>query len=107
HLGLFFPILSVYLLSATYGLPQSVDTTMTAYSSWAVAEGGSLDLSEHLDLETLSPVARGQTVEINNHLYTNRFPGAIAIGVPFYTLFRVLGLGTETPSLVPAGLTAA
>jgi alpha-1,2-mannosyltransferase len=77
----------IYLATAMYGSAQSTDAGMTAIASWTLAEEGTLDLSQFADVLEEDRVAISETVEVDGHLYTNRFPGTIFLAAPFYLVF--------------------
>ena len=85
-----------YTVTAWYGTRQNTDTSATLLSAWQLAQHGTLDLSTW----------NGEIpwrVDTDQGVYTNRFPGAVLAGVPFYWL---LG-DAAAPSTFPAGVAAA
>lgn len=103
---IFAVLLAIYLPTATRDLRVHVDAAMSALPAYTVAEHGTLDLAPVEDLVVNQKVARGQSVVVGEHRYSNRNPGAIAIGIPAYAAKRWL-LGPGGFSTVPAAVTAA
>lgn len=96
---LFFVI--VYLATATYGSLQSIDTIAAAIPAQQIVEEGTLRVDEYADATPWFLPGR------DGGVYSNRFPGTILAGVPFYAMAHVLGAGRESLSYAPAGVAAA
>lgn len=92
------PLLILYLATASYGLPQSPDTVATALPAWQLAERGTLALDEHAG-------SNPWLVDTGERVVSNRQPGVIAWGVPFYLLIPTTS-GDEPP-MAPAGAAGA
>lgn len=91
----------VYLATAAYSTTQSVDTIAAAVPAWQLVENGTLRVDEFRE-------ATPWFVTTPDGVYSNRFPGVIFIAVPLYALASLLGFsGGASPTLVPAGMTAA
>lgn len=90
----FFPLLIVYLVTATYDGMQSPDPLAAAFPAWQYAVHGNLNLDA---FEGMLP----WLVEGQHHVVSDRFPGVIFFGVLFYWIFT---LGTEEPVIAPAAL---
>jgi hypothetical protein len=88
--------LLVYLPTAWFGDRQNTDTWAAVLPAWQLAQGGTLDLSGY-------DGGIPWRVEVGDATYTNRFPGVIAAGVPFYAL---LGSPAE-PTIYPGAVAAA
>lgn len=105
--ALFLGIWIVYLLTATYDGMQINDNRATSLSAWSVATRGTLALPVEWDDE-LRWARQGQ----DGRLYTNRFPGAILVGVPFHAAWALTGQHEEPGHPVfldygPSGVAAA
>lgn len=93
----FFPLLAVYLATATYDGLQSPDPLAAAIPAWQLATHGTLDLDA---FEGLLPwFVQGQ-----DHVVSDRMPGIIFFGVPFYWLLPTSASGL---TLGPAAVAAA
>lgn len=90
------PLFLLFVLTADYHASQMNDAASAFTSSWAVANHGTLDM-------TVSPAPKAWTVDVGNHVYSDRMPGVIAWGIPFYA---VLGR-TPAPTSFPAGVAAS
>lgn len=90
----------VYLLTAWYGSRQNTDTWAAVLPSWQLGQHGQLDL-------------RGYTggipwgVNVGGGVFSNRFPGVILAGAPFYALFGSPAKPTIYPGAVAAALWSA
>lgn len=79
-------VLPSYLVTATWSSLQSPDPRSAAVAGWQVAKTGSLAN----DLTWTTPIpwaARG----VDGRLYSNRFPGVIALAVIAYSTAEVVG----------------
>jgi alpha-1,2-mannosyltransferase len=85
---------ATYVLTANYTSRQSYDTISTALPSWRLAQSGNLDLTEYAGWSSW-------IVPVGDDWVSNRFPGAIAWGAPFY-----VALGREVPTILPASIAA-
>lgn len=100
--------LVVYLATATYGVIQANDSRSAAVAAWSLTHQGSLALPDSFDTS-----ARWWAVEgADGNVYSNRFPGVIAWGVPFYGLQRLVTGPVDAPhpyllDYRPAGVAAA
>lgn len=88
----------VYLLTATTGGNQVNDTYATALAAHRLATHGDLTLDDYGITSEELPWLK----EVDGRLVSNRFPGAIFAGVPFYAL-----VGRAEFSPVPAALASA
>lgn len=86
----------VYVLTAWYGSRQNTDTWAAALAAWQLGQHGTLDLSGYA-----GGVPWG--VDVGDQVFSNRFPGVILAGAPFYAL---LGSPAE-PTFFPGGVAAA
>jgi len=92
------PLLVLYLATASYGLPQSPDPVATALPAWQLAQHGTIALDEYAG-------ENPWLVETGDRVVSNRQPGVIAWGVPFYLLIPTTS-GDEPP-MAPAGAAGA
>lgn len=92
------PLLVLYLATASYGLPQSPDPVATALPAWRLAEHGTMALDEYAG-------ENPWLVDTGERVVSNRQPGVIAWGVPFYLLIPTTS-GDEPP-MAPAGAAGA
>lgn len=95
-LGLCFSAL--YLATANYTKPQSVDTVATYTPAWHFVRFGNL----HLDAFAGS---NPWIVPVDGHWFSNRFPGAIFADVPMYWLSG--GVMASWPAAVTSALVSA
>jgi hypothetical protein len=72
----------VYLATATYDADQIIDTASTAAQSWTIAERGTPELGDVPGVPWVVDTPRGTV--------TNRLPGAVLWGLPFYALRATL-----------------
>ena len=86
----------VYVMTAWYGSRQNTDTWAAALAAWQLGQHGTLDLSGYD-----GGVPWG--VDVGDQVFSNRFPGVILAGAPFYAL---LGSSVE-PTIFPGGVAAA
>lgn len=93
----FLLLFAVYTATAHYGGTVVNDVHSAAHAAWSLATRGTLDLS---GLDNANEQA--WTVEVGDALYSNRFPGVILAGAPFYLL-----LAPEDPAVLPSALAAA
>lgn len=93
----FLVLVSIYLATAHYGGNVVNDVHSAAHAAWSLATRGTLDLSG-LDL----PYDQAWDVQVDDALYSNRFPGVIAGAVPLYALVR-----PELPLVWPSAASAA
>jgi hypothetical protein len=104
---LFLLVWAIYLGTATYDMVQITDTRAAAISAWSVATRGTPALPAKWEGSV-----PWETEGRNGQIYTDRFPGTIAVGVPFYALANLFG-AEAVPShpiflnYAPAGLAAA
>lgn len=91
---LYFAILGVYVLTASYSA-QSVDTASMYFPAWQIVHHGNVSM----DAFASQPL---WWVQGRHGLVSNRFPGATLLAVPFYLLDR-----SVQPSDAPANLAAA
>jgi hypothetical protein len=104
---LFLLVWVIYLATATYDMVQITDTRAAAISAWSVATRGTPALPD----EWQGSVP-WETEGRGGRLFTDRFPGTIAAGVPFYVAARTIGV-VPAPShpvflnYAPAGVAAA
>lgn len=99
--AVFFVFLFVYLVTATYGTLQSVDTAAAAIPAHQLAEHGTLRVDPYAHMTPWFRPGR------DGGQYSNRFPGTIFAAVPFYGVARLLGATGESLSFAPAGVAAA
>lgn len=97
-LGVFLTLSALFMVTATWNEQNlSPDPVAAAMSAWSVAEDGDLELSQ--------AEQRNEWVfDVDGTLLSNRQPGVIAAGVPFYLLSRPF---TDGFSLVPMAVAAA
>lgn len=78
--------LALYLPFASFAYVQSVDTEAAATPAWSIAWTGTPDVS--------SVPRRDERFyfEHDGGVYSNRFPGVVLYGVPFYAVARALSL---------------
>jgi hypothetical protein len=111
---IFLLVLGVYLLTAEYTINQVNDARDTATSAWSLGTRGTLALPQEWaewgpeDEHLMRWAAEGR----DGRTYTNRFPGPILWGAPFYSATEVLSPRGEVehPWLVnfaPGGVAAA
>ena len=93
----FLLLFGVYAATAQYGGTVFNDIHSTAHASWSLATRGTLDLSS-VDL----PYEQAWTVSVGDAEYSNRFPGVILAGTPFYLLMQ-----PDLPVVAPSALAAA
>jgi hypothetical protein len=88
-LAAFMLALLVYIPTATYGYPQSIDTVNTAVQAYQIAATGSPNVD---GIEGVGPrqIRPGRTGDV-----TNRLPGLVTVGVVAYSLFRPFGMLKE------------
>jgi hypothetical protein len=86
----------VYVMTAWYGSRQNTDTWAVVLSAWQFGRHGTLDLSGY-------DGGIPWRVNVDGHVFTNRFPGVILAATPFYA---VLGSAAE-PRIYPGGVAAA
>jgi hypothetical protein len=89
------PLLVIYLLTATYAPPLSPDPRAASIPAWTLAQHGTLSV-DGFEREVR------WTVEVDGRTVSNRQPGVIAVGVPFY----LLAPRTEEPSMAPGTVAA-
>ena len=94
--ALFFPLFLLYAATASYEGLQVNDAIAAAVPAWTVANEGTLTLTDEAPANAWFVDARGRRV-------SNRFPGVIAFGVPFYWLTR----GSAPEPTVPEASVAA
>ena len=105
---LFVAVLAIYLATATYTIAQTNDARSAAVAAWNVAHRGELALPDWGGEDRNYWAVEGR----DGRIYSNRFPGVIAWGVPFYLAQRAV-FGADDPGhpfLVdfrPAGVAAA
>ncbi|HVL98872.1 MAG TPA: hypothetical protein VM324_06255 [Egibacteraceae bacterium] len=92
------PLLAVYLATASYGIPQSPDPIAAAMPAWQLVERGTLSLDASVG-------DNPWLVDTGERVVSNRQPGVIAWGVPFYALWP-LPAADDLP-MAPAGVAAA
>lgn len=92
------PLLVVYLATASYAMPQSPDPVAAAMPARQLAEHGTLSLDGDTD-------DNPWLVETGGRVVSNRQPGVILWGVPFYALAP--GDSSGPLPLGPAGVAAA
>lgn len=85
-----------FVLTAWYGGRQNTDTWAAILPAWQLGQFGSLDLDGY-------DGGIPWKVDVDDHVYSNRFPGVILAATPFYAL---LGSGGE-PTIYPGGVAAA
>lgn len=94
----FLVLLLVYIATATLGEQQSPDPLAAAVPAWQFVTHGNLILDE---FEGMLP----WFIDIGERIVSNRTPGIIFFGIPFYWL---VGTDPEAPpSLLPAAFAAA
>lgn len=92
------PLLALYLATATYAPPLSPDPVAAALPAWQLTERGTLSLDERAD-------DNPWLVDTGERWVSNRPPGVIAWGVPFYALAPTPASG-DVP-MGPAGVAGA
>lgn len=93
-----FCFAALYLATANYTRPQSVDTVATYQPAWQFVRFGNL----HLDaFAGTNP----WIVHVGGHWFSNRFPGAIFVNVPMYWLSG--GVMASWPAAVTSALISA
>ena len=105
---LFLVVLGIYLATASYTINQVNDTRVTAISAWSLGTRGTLALPEAWP----DGVERMEVEGVDGRTYTDRFPGAILWGAPFYGVYELVDPRPEPrhPWLLnyaPAGVAAA
>ena len=106
---LFLLVLVVYLATATYTNAQTNDSRSAAIAAWSITHRGELALPDWRAEDANYWRVTGQ----DGRDYSNRFPGVIAWGVPFYAAHRLVAGAGEVPphpylvNLAPAGVAAA
>ena len=96
----FLLLFIVYLATATYHGVQSPDPPSAAIPAWQLATHGNLTLDA---FEGVMP----WFVESGERIVSNRTPGVIFFGVPFFFLFGAAEGPTVTPAAVAAATAAA
>jgi hypothetical protein len=96
RLPLGLTLFTVFLLTSNLSSEQSGDTVFAALPAWQLAQHGTLQLDQFAGWS-------GWLVQVYDHWYSNRFPGVIASGVPFYA---ALG-NPAAPGVLPAAVAAA
>lgn len=99
-------VFSLYLFSATHSGTLSVDIASAMAAAWKIASAGTLDLSSYHGALLDALRQYGQAVEVNGAIYSDRNPGLIAYGVPFYALARLVTPDAVLP-LWPQALAAS
>jgi hypothetical protein len=85
----------VYLATGWSGPRENTDVQAADTSAWQLGQHGTLDLSNyHGRIDWV--------VHVGSALYTNRFPGVIAAGAPFYALLGDPGRRSYLPGTVAA-----
>lgn len=92
------PLLLLYVATASYGLPQSPDPVAAALPAWQLAERGTLTLDEYAG-------ENPWLVDTGDRTVSNRQPGVIAWGLPFYLLDPTDP--EQEPPMAPAGVAGA
>ena len=93
---IFLPVFAVYFATATFNIDQlSPDPVAAALSAHSIASDGDLTIDA-------VPVENPWIVEAQGRQVSNRQPGVIAFGVPFYAVARNADF-----SVVPAGAAGA
>lgn len=90
-------LFAVYASTAHYGGNVFNDVHSAAHAAWSLATRGTLDLAG-VDLA----YDQAWTVRVGDAEYSNRFPGVILAGVPFYLLLQ-----PEQPLVAPSALAAS
>jgi alpha-1,2-mannosyltransferase len=95
--ALFFPLFLLFASTASYDGRQVNDAIAAAIPAWTLANDGTLTIPDDAPVNVWFVDAGGRRV-------SNRFPGTIAVAVPFYWLTRG---SAPRPTVPEASLAAA
>jgi hypothetical protein len=95
-----FAVFAVYIATAKFSDPLDTDTRAASVAAWQLAMHGNA---------TLTAVASKASwvYHVGNRDVTNRFPGVIFWGAPFYLLFGSRGAPTIYPGALAASASSA
>ena len=107
---LFLFVWVLFLATASYTVDQVNDSRETALAAWSLGTRGTLALPE--DWQQWPDALRWDVEGVDGHTYTNRFPGSILWGAPFYAVGEVVSPTHPVPHpwlgpFAPAGVAAA
>ncbi len=105
---LFLVVWASYLATATYTSVQINDNRATAVSAWSVSTRGTFAMPAEWQEEWVDWAQVGA----DGRVYTDRFPGAVLVGAPFYAVADLFGLAPQPEhpmflNYAPAGVAAA